>query len=587
MPAASSTATVTAGTGAVTAVQPSGADPTGVADSTAAFQAAIAALPAAGGVVTVPPGTFLISGAGLAFGRNQGMIGAGRAATKFNYTGTGICITVFDASFNSSVSLGGQFGGFTVSGTSAGPSAAGMLWGSLAIARCNDIRIVNFSGAGGIGLLLRNGIPGSSEQGEWTGINLVNNTAGVVFDTGSFDYSVYQFLFVSGPGQDGIRLQNDAALEGTRLEVRGNFTSGAGNTGAVFALDRGNASGTSRIDGCQMYVNVECDGSTGVGHFTIKADGGSSSRFEGTGVLVFNDEAIPFQGTSINSPVQVGFSGRIHEHTMGLMSAGDGFAVQGGSLFNERGSLVTSLPGTIFLKSGDYHAYQLFNGNNNIVFGSLLTRVRKIELFLAQPASGAAGTVTWPANVYFQGGKPSLSTANGAVDKVRLIYLPVEDKWFGEAITNYMLASSGTAPPQVQAAPATAKIQSPASTVSLTLVMMGCGFTYTPAGSGLVKVDLTGYGQTLTAVTLWTVGARFGTGAAPANGVAATGTRWGANTDIALKNAGTGFVAPFAFTDLLTLTPGTTYWFDLALDTANAANAAAVSNISITMAELP
>src|SRR5713101_656665 len=35
-----------------------GADPTGVADSAAAFQAAINALPAGGGMVLVPPGTY-------------------------------------------------------------------------------------------------------------------------------------------------------------------------------------------------------------------------------------------------------------------------------------------------------------------------------------------------------------------------------------------------------------------------------------------------------------------------------------------------------------------------------------------------
>lgn len=38
-----------------------GADPTGVADSQAAFDDAIAALPAGGGIVLVPPGTYLIS----------------------------------------------------------------------------------------------------------------------------------------------------------------------------------------------------------------------------------------------------------------------------------------------------------------------------------------------------------------------------------------------------------------------------------------------------------------------------------------------------------------------------------------------
>lgn len=559
-----------------------GADPTGATDSTAAFAAAQAAAGGGAYQLVLSAGTYVLGTSqdlGV-FGRGQGMTGQGRAVTTLSYRGNGTCVAAYDSSFSSSLSNGGRFSGFTIDGSSAGASAVGMSWGNLMMARCHDIKVANFTGASAVGLKFKNGTTqvNWSEEAEWTAINVNNNTVNVLFDTGSFDYSLFQFVILCSPGQDGVRLQNDASLEGCRLEVRGNFTAGAGNTGAVFALDRGNASGTSRIDGCQMYVNVECDGATGTGHFTIKADGGSSSRFEGTGVLIFNDETVAFQGASINSPVQFSFGGRVHEHSLGFMSPGDGLAVQGGSLYNERGSLVTALPGTIFLKFGDYHAYQLANGANAVVFGSLLTRVRRIELFLAQPSSGAKGTVTWPGNTVWPGGvAPVLKAVNNGVDHIRLIYLPVEGNWYGEMVG-------------AKAAPAAFLPSDPGSTTSLnTPVMMGLGATcaYTPAGTGLVQVNITGLGATATAAVQFIIGPRFGTGTAPVNGAADTGTRFGTSGDQLIKVPSIGGKTSFGFTAQVQLVTGTAYWFDLALATNTSGDAASVSNISMTITELP
>ena len=141
----------------------------------------------------------------------------------------------------------------------------------------------------------------------------------------------------------------------------------------------------------------------------------------------------------------------------------------------------------------------------------------------------------------------------------------------------------------IAAAPVTVKPAAPAATASLTLVMMGLGATcaYTPSVSGVVLVAVTGYLQVATAVASLQVGCRYGTGTAPVNGAAVTGTRFGALGDPQLRPAAVGVPTAFAFTEVLSLVAGTAYWFDLALLTGNAADAASVTNISMTFAEQP
>jgi hypothetical protein len=141
----------------------------------------------------------------------------------------------------------------------------------------------------------------------------------------------------------------------------------------------------------------------------------------------------------------------------------------------------------------------------------------------------------------------------------------------------------------VKAGPAFAVSQpgNPATTVSATLVMMGVGGTckITPGSSGKVLVAITGQVASATASVTMTFGPRFGTGTAPVNGAAVTGTRWGAGADFTTISATAAAKFPFAFTDLLTLTPATAYWLDLALG-SNGAAVASITSISFTALEI-
>lgn len=129
----------------------------------------------------------------------------------------------------------------------------------------------------------------------------------------------------------------------------------------------------------------------------------------------------------------------------------------------------------------------------------------------------------------------------------------------------------------------------PAGTVSATNIMLGIGATcaYTPTISGKVMVTVTGYLQIATAAQTCTVGARFGTGGAPVNGAADTGTRWGSATDPSLRPPSVGGPTVVAFTAALTLTVGTAYWFDLVLAVPGGAGAdsAAIKAIGLTITE--
>jgi hypothetical protein len=140
------------------------------------------------------------------------------------------------------------------------------------------------------------------------------------------------------------------------------------------------------------------------------------------------------------------------------------------------------------------------------------------------------------------------------------------------------------------AAPAGFLPSNPSGTVSTTQVMMGVGATcsYTPASSGKVLVSVTCLFYTLTGATSIVLTGQYGTGSAPANGAALTGTLFGGNA--AYDFAAAEFASSSrqgAFTALLSLTAGTAYWFDMALATTNASDQAVIQNVSMTVIELP
>lgn len=127
----------------------------------------------------------------------------------------------------------------------------------------------------------------------------------------------------------------------------------------------------------------------------------------------------------------------------------------------------------------------------------------------------------------------------------------------------------------------------PGGTASATAVMMGLGAVtvLTPNKSGKVLVVISGNAASSLANDGITIDARYGTGTAPINGAAVTGTRFSQARTVTAVLANTDSY-PFALNDIVSLTPGTAYWFDLSV-LAITGGTASVTNLSYSLVEFP
>jgi hypothetical protein len=415
-----------------------GADPTGTADSTAAFLAARNAL-TNGGSIEFGPGTYRINSTLATLGPKQGIRGSGSSSTKLLFYGTGDCIRVTDPAFDISAanptSFGGALTGFTIDGTHAGAGSAGLHYGDMLSAPITDVNIINFSGSGSKGLWF-DSVVGWTEQ-LTVQLTASNNKQNVVFDNhsgvGSFSYSTFQFGIVANNNQDGLVFQNNMTMWGSSMLARGNFNTGVSNTGVAVKIGATGSSDTSHIQGSHINFFMESDGGTGTGHQTMTLS--SSGTFQAAGVLNFlTGNSIPFVAGNIyrGGSTHFTFSGFINvDANLGTMGFGQGFDVVGSATFNA-GYMDPN--GTIYLSGGNYFAQQLTAGARTVVLSSGLTgHSSTIELFLQQPASGSA-TVTWPPAVKWPSATPpTLSVTTSAIDHIRLVTVD-NTTWYGELV---------------------------------------------------------------------------------------------------------------------------------------------------------
>lgn len=126
-----------------------------------------------------------------------------------------------------------------------------------------------------------------------------------------------------------------------------------------------------------------------------------------------------------------------------------------------------------------------------------------------------------------------------------------------------------------------------ASTASTVGVMagQGAGCVITPAFSTKVQVEWYYTGRINTTAGTVTTKIWFGTGTAPTQGAATTGTQIGGQ--LATDEPSPGNFIGAANSAIATgLTPGTAYWFDLSYATANASNTAQLGSINCILKEL-
>ena len=125
---------------------------------------------------------------------------------------------------------------------------------------------------------------------------------------------------------------------------------------------------------------------------------------------------------------------------------------------------------------------------------------------------------------------------------------------------------------------------SPSGTTSTTFVMMGLAASFKPAAFGSALVTISGYVLN-TGTDVSRVQGAYGTGTAPTNGAAATGTLFG--QFVQATNSTAAGSLPFTFQGKITgLTVGTTYWIDLQYaDVGGAGGTVLPRNITVAVME--
>jgi pectate lyase-like protein len=249
-----------------------GADPTGAADSTSAFTAAIAAAATAGGgVVYIPAGTYTISSTLTCTAVPVYFVGDGAWATVISYTGSGDCFRIYDGStYGARKKFAGGVVGITIDGTDAKAGATGVHVGDLLQYEL-DLTVQNFYGTGSIGVHLDNNYYWTEQL--FGRIYAQNCTSHVVFDwttgtsttsSGSFercDLDIY--LDQVDAAFDGVVFRNGAFVTNGSMKIRGNFgsSSSAVTSAALRLTGNQSANGYSSYSGIidsMIDIGVEC-----------------------------------------------------------------------------------------------------------------------------------------------------------------------------------------------------------------------------------------------------------------------------------------------------------------------------------------
>jgi Pectate lyase superfamily protein len=248
-----------------------GADPSGAADSTSAIQDAINAMPAAGGVVYVPAGTYKVSATLTCTTVPAYFLGDGAWATVLAFSGTGDCVRVYDpTTYSGRTRYSGGFCGITIDGKSAGAGSAGLHVGDLLQYEL-DLTVQNFSAAGSIGLHLDNAYYWTEQlHGRVYTQNCASHavfdcTGTVATSSGSFDRCDLDiYIDHWSANGDGVVFTNGANIGNGSLRIRGNFSSSSSPvTSAALRLTGSlpsghDYSGSSGILNGLLDIGVEC-----------------------------------------------------------------------------------------------------------------------------------------------------------------------------------------------------------------------------------------------------------------------------------------------------------------------------------------
>jgi len=453
-----------------------GADPTGTADSSAAFNAAFAALPAAGGVIYAPKGTYKVtSGITMSLGANQTVVirGDGPNATTLAYHGSGDCVRMTNSLAFGSGGATSWFSGvrdLTIDGTSGTGNPVGLHMGDITFLQVQDVVIQNFTGTSSVGLHLDNAT-NWTEEGDYR-LAVSNCTKGVMLDvtTGynSFGYSNFDVTFFQTGAQSCFCVENGALLYHSTLRIRGDVngsaSSLAGNPAVIRVtgtapLGTPDAGSSPAIVSSRLDVLIEPNNQSGTAtHLmsTLYLDGTSFGYIAGCyGMLDFASGTGSFTAVSTsvlpgNTGNLISFSGIVvGDSNLNPSGLTTWMTWGGGTVLNYMQS-VTTFDGFFPTIQGD-NFHTVLDGTNGTVFfnyggvgnGDTLAAPQLKRFLIQQPPSGGPYTLTWPSNgsptnasptVIWPGGQPPvLQTAANATDIVEVITWDGAT-WYGRSV---------------------------------------------------------------------------------------------------------------------------------------------------------
>ncbi len=244
-------------------------------------------------------------------------------------------------------------------------------------------------------------------------------------------------------------------------------------------------------------------------------------------------------------------------------------------------------------------ATTLANVNSNVGTFNFATITVNAKGLITAASGGSAGSGTVSSVTYTGDGVLQSSTPSSAVTTTGTVAATL----IAQA-KNTVLAGPTTgsnANPTFRAL-VSADVPSPTFTPNVTQVsalnpsaqgtssvfkMLGLGqsgTTFTPATTGLVEVSITGNVLYIASSTNQ-IKMMFGTGSAPVNNAAVTGTLMGTNQSAATSSA-TALISPFSISATVSgLTLSTTYWFDLAT-ASSSGSALTLTNLNVIISEI-
>ena len=155
----------------------------------------------------------------------------------------------------------------------------------------------------------------------------------------------------------------------------------------------------------------------------------------------------------------------------------------------------------------------------------------------------------------------------------------------GDAAANKYLKASGSWAALPTRATSQSTPSDPTATNSTTGVMMGLAGSFTPVVTGNVLIIICGDVDNATSNRGVAIQMRTGTGTAPINAAALTGTTRGSSVTFAQNNSAVR--APFSLNAVITgLTLNTAIWIDVSLAATGGAGTARIRDVSISAVEI-